>query len=106
MRSIPMPSSSSNRAPLFETMTGSTTTNGRSSSSNRGRDGFDDGRRGQHAGLGRMDGDIGGDRFDLRSDEIGRQRQDSVTPTVFCAVTAVIALVPYTPSAANVFRSA
>src|SRR3954464_285567 len=30
----------------------------------------------------------------------------AVTRTVFCAVTAVIALVPYTPSAANVFRSA
>src|SRR5690606_27907470 len=29
-----------------------------------------------------------------------------VTPTVFCAVMAVSALVPKTPSAANVFRSA
>src|SRR5918993_34480 len=32
--------------------------------------------------------------------------ETSVTPCVFCAVTAVIALVPYTPSAANVLRSA
>ena len=30
----------------------------------------------------------------------------AVTPTVFWAVMAVMALVPYTPSAANVFRSA
>ena len=30
----------------------------------------------------------------------------AVTPRVFCAVTAVIALVPYTPCAANVFKSA
>ena len=30
----------------------------------------------------------------------------AVTPTVFWAVIAVMALVPYTPSAANVFRSA
>jgi hypothetical protein len=29
-----------------------------------------------------------------------------VTPIVFCAVSAVIALVPYTPWAANVLRSA
>ena len=29
-----------------------------------------------------------------------------VTPSVFCAVTAVIAEVPYTRCAANVFRSA
>src|SRR5438552_3407215 len=28
------------------------------------------------------------------------------TPSVFCAVRAVMALVPYTPSAANVFKSA
>jgi hypothetical protein len=31
---------------------------------------------------------------------------DAVIPIVFCAVTAVIALVPYTPSAAKVLRSA
>ena len=30
----------------------------------------------------------------------------AVTPRVFCAVTAVMALVPYTPNAAKVFRSA
>ena len=30
----------------------------------------------------------------------------AATPSVFCAVTAVIALVPYTPNAANVFKSA
>ena len=30
----------------------------------------------------------------------------AVTPIVFCAVSAVIAVVPYTPSAAHVFRSA
>ena len=30
----------------------------------------------------------------------------AVTPRVFCAVMAVIALVPYTPWAAKVFKSA
>ncbi|SPV13928.1 Uncharacterised protein [Burkholderia cenocepacia] len=29
-----------------------------------------------------------------------------VTPRVFCAVSAVITLAPYAPSAENVFRSA
>ena len=51
--------------------------------------------------------DVAGDRFDLRGDQIGGERRHAAaTPVVFCAVMAVIALVPYTPSAANVFRSA
>ena len=29
-----------------------------------------------------------------------------VTPTVFCAVSAVIAVIPWTPQRANAFRSA
>ena len=31
---------------------------------------------------------------------------DSFTPSVFCAVTAVIAVIPYTPRIENTFRSA
>ena len=57
-------------------------------------DRFDDRRGGQHAGLGRVDLDVAGDRFDLRGDQIGDEGQTAVTPTVFCAVMAVIALVP------------
>src|SRR5436309_5288688 len=38
-------------------------------------DRFDDGGRRQHAGLGGMDGDVPGNRFDLRDDEVGRQRR-------------------------------
>ena len=37
---------------------------------------FDDGRRREHADLGRVDADVAGDRFDLRGDEIGRQRRE------------------------------
>ena len=39
--------------------------------------------------------DVAGDRFDLRGDEVGRRAAETaVTPTVFWAVMAVIALVP------------
>ena len=89
------PSSSSERSPLLATITGSTTTIGRSSSRDRGRHRFDDRRRGQHAGLGGMDLDVAGDRFDLRDDDVGvRRPTTAVTPTVFWAVMAVMALVP------------
>ena len=37
--------------------------------------GFDDRRRREHADLGGVQGDVAGDRFDLRRDEVGRQRQ-------------------------------
>ena len=61
----------------------------------RRRDGFDDRRVAEHAGLGGVNRDVAGDRFDLRGDEIGRRAATTaVTPTVFCAVMAVIALVP------------
>ena len=36
----------------------------------------------------------------------GETSSNEVTPCVFCAVIAVMALVPYTPCAANVLRSA
>ncbi len=40
----------------------------------RGGDRFDDGRGGEHADLDGVGAEIGGDRFDLRRDEVGRQR--------------------------------
>ena len=56
---------------------------------------LDDRRVGQHAGLGGVDRDVAGDRFDLRGDEVGAAAaRPPTTPIVFCAVTAVIALVP------------
>ena len=41
---------------------------------NRRRDGFDDGRVGQHPGLDGIGADVGHDGLDLRGDEIGRDR--------------------------------
>ena len=41
----------------------------------RRRDGFDDRRVGEHAGLRGVNLDVAGDGFDLRRHEIGRQRR-------------------------------
>jgi len=44
---------------------------------NGGRDGLDDRGGGEHAGLGRVECEIAGDRFYLRGHEVGRERDDS-----------------------------
>ena len=68
---------------------------------------FDDRGVGEHADLDGAEAEVGGDRFDLRRDQVGRASPaTAVTPSVFWAVTAVIADVPKTPCAANVLRSA
>ena len=64
-------------------------------------------RRAEHADLDRVDADVLGDRRDL-GDDRSRGETDSTasTPTVFCAVIAVIAVIPCTPQRAKAFRSA
>ena len=48
----------------------------------------------EHAGFRRVNRDIGGDGLDLGGHQVRRKRKAAVTPIVFCAVTAVMALVP------------
>ena len=63
--------------------------------SDRGGHRLDDRGVRQHAGLDRVGADVADNRLDLRGDEIGATAPPTaVTPSVFCAVTAVIALVP------------
>ena len=62
--------------------------------------------RAQHADLHGVDADVLRHRPDLLDDELARHRMDAVTPTVLCAVSAVIAVIPCTPQRANAFRSA
>ena len=89
------PSSSSSASPLLAIITGSTTTIGRSSSSIAAPTASTIAAVAEHAGLRGVELDVAGDRFDLRRDEIGGERPTTaVTPTVFCAVIAVMALVP------------
>ena len=58
-------------------------------------------------GLHRVDVDVVGDRVDLaRPPSSAGISNDPGDARVFCAVMAVMALVPYTPSAAKVLRSA
>jgi hypothetical protein len=64
-----------------------------------GHNRFDDRRVCQHA-------DLDGVRTEIADDRSAGIASHETTPRVFCAVTAVIAVVPYTPWAANVFRSA
>ena len=42
------------------------------------RDGLDDPRVGEHAGLHRVDTDVGGDGADLRADRLGRDRLEAL----------------------------
>ena len=89
------PSSSSRRSPLLATITGSTTTQRQVELVDGGRHRLDDRGVGQHAGLRGVHVDVAGDGLDLRGDEVGRHGVERpTTPTVFCAVTAVMALVP------------
>ena len=60
----------------------------------------------EHAGLRRVDPDVGGHGADLIADDDRRDGLVPDTPSVFCTVTAVIAVIPNTPSALKVFRSA
>ena len=64
-------------------------------------------RRSEHADLDRIDPDVGRRRpRPGPTITSGGTGWIAVTPTVFWAVIAVIAVVPWTPSAANAFRSA
>ena len=56
--------------------------------------------------LDRVDADVLGDGPDLLDDESPGTVWTPVTPTVFWAVSAVIAVMPWTPQRANAFRSA
>ena len=70
-------------------------------------DGGHGGRRRQHPGLHRRHGQVRQHGVDLqRRRSRGRRRATPRTSAVFCAVTAVTTLVPNTPRAAKVFRSA
>ena len=64
-------------------------------------------RGAEHADLDRVDADVLGDRAHLRDDRPRAARRGRRSPpTVFCAVIAVIAVIPCTPQRANAFRSA
>ena len=79
----------------LRTITGSTTTSGSSSSSIAAATASTIAAVASMPVLVACKRDVAGDRFDLRRDEIGGQRAaTSMTPTVFCAVMAVMALVP------------
>ena len=82
-------------SPLVDTSTGSTTTSGRSSSSIAAATASTIAASASMPVLVAWIVDVAGDRFDLRGDEIGRQRERRRRRRrVFCAVIAVIALVP------------
>jgi len=71
------------------------------------RDDRDNGRSCEHPSLYRTDVKVGWDSVDLRVDLLdGGRTCDDTTPSVFCAVTAVMALVPNAPPASIVLRSA
>ena len=63
-------------------------------------------RRAEHPDLHRVDPDVVGDRPHLTDDRLGRDGVTPSTATVFCHVTAVIAVIPCTPQRANALRSA
>ena len=88
-------------------MTGSTTSCGSRPGRGQLGDRPDDLRGGQHAGLDRGHRQVVEHRLDLGQHELGRHGVHARgRRPVFCAVSAVMALVPKTPSAAKVLRSA
>ena len=87
-------------APDSATITGSTTTGcRRGSRSSAAADRLDARDRAEHPDLHGVDADVLGDRADLRDDHRrARRPRPRSTATVFCAVIAVIAVVPCTPA--------
>ena len=65
-------SSSQQAVPPLATITGSTTSCGRSRPADRRRHRLDDRGGGEHPGLDGVEAEVARDRFDLRDDEIGR----------------------------------
>ena len=70
------------------------------------RDGLHDRGRGEHPGLRGVDTDVAGDGRICSATVAGASSSKPATPLVFWTVTAVIAVMPNTPSALNVLRSA
>lgn len=71
-----------------------------------GFDRFNDFGGEQHTGLGRGDGEAFPDRFELKSHKARFRAWIPATPTPFCAVRAVMTLIPNPPITVMVLRSA
>ena len=99
-------SGSSSGAPLSATITGSSTTGALGDEVERLAHRLDRLHRAEHADLDRVHPDVLGDRPDLPTIASGGIGVTPSTATVFCHVTAVIAVIPWTPQRANAFRSA
>ena len=98
---------SSSSAPDSETITGSSTTGVAGGSSSSARATASIVSRGpEHPDLDRVDADVLGHGATWARMISGGIACTAVTPTVFWAVIAVIAVIPCTPQAANAFRSA
>ena len=69
-------------------------------------DGLDQSRRRNHSDLYRVRTDVRKYAVDLLFQEFRCYLENPWTPVVFWAVSAVIALIPYTPFAIIVFKSA
>ena len=105
-RSAATPSSSSRREPLDETRTGSRTTSGRSSSSIAAATAS---TMALVASMPILVAAMSRSPASASICAVTRSAESGATPStpfVLCTVIAVIALAPYTPNAANVFRSA
>jgi hypothetical protein len=64
------------------------------------------GRVVQHAGLERVGADVFQHQAHLQADEVRRHGHHARTPSVFCAVSAVIAVAAKPPSAVTALMSA
>ena len=107
VRTTSTASAASSGSPCLETPTGSTTTGTpRVESGEQVGDGAGQRGGGEHAGLDRLHPDVVDDRAELRAYRLRGSSHAPWTPREFCAVTAVTTLMPCTPSASIVLRSA
>ena len=105
-RIVATASGASSGSPCFDTANGSTTI-GRINAAENVGDRLDESAGCEHPGLDGVDADVGEHGVELRADRLdGKLPVAPCTPTEFCAVTAVTTLIPCTPSASIVFRSA
>jgi hypothetical protein len=81
-------------APLVATITGSSTTQRSSMAVERGGDGLHRRRGMQHADLDGVDADVLDHRIDLVGQDASGTPWMDRTPSVFCAVSAVMAVMP------------
>ena len=95
----------SRRAPLLAIITGSVT-RGPSLRLEIAVNRVDDLGVSEHSCLHRVATDVAGACFDLPGHKLRLDLYDRVYPVVFCAVRAVIAVMPKAPNAETVFRSA